>query len=152
MNKEYHLTESGLAELQTELAELKGRRADIAERLKTAKSEGDLTENADYSAALEEQEYVEGRIAEIERVIKNAVIINAPKSNGAVALGNTVELKCDGKKVSYTVVGSLESNPVEGKISEESPIGKALLGSKVGDLVEITIPSGKRKCQVTSIS
>lgn len=151
MSKEYHLTESGIAELQTELAELKGRRADIAQRLKSAKAEGDLSENADYTVALEEQEYVEGRIAEIEKVMKNAVIIDTPKSNGAVRLGNTVELECDGVTVSYTVVGSLESNPGAGKISEESPIGKALLGSKVSQEVEITIPSGVRRCKITKI-
>ncbi|MEX0748456.1 MAG: transcription elongation factor GreA [Candidatus Saccharimonadales bacterium] len=152
MSKEYHLTEGGAAELATELAGLKARRGDVAEKLKSAKSEGDLSENADYTSALEEQEYVEGRINEIETVLHNATIINTPKGNKAVALGNRVELKYNGSTVSYQVVGSLESDPGAGKISEESPIGKALLGAKVGDETEINTPSGLRVCTVTKIS
>ncbi len=152
MSREYHLTESGLSELKAELEELKCRRRDIADKLKAAKAEGDLSENADYTSALEEQEFVEGRINEIETIIINATIISAPKGSKAVELGNQVELSCDGQEVSYMVVGSLESDPGAGKISEESPIGKALLGAKVGDEVEIAIPSGTRTCKVTKIA
>ena len=119
MTKQHQLTESGLEEIRQELEELKQRRGDVAERLKTAKEEGDLSENADYDAALEEQEYVEGRINEIEDIILNASIINAPQKKDVVELGNTVELKDDGETYTYTVVGSLESDPVAGKISEE---------------------------------
>ncbi len=152
MSKEYHLTEAGVSELKSELEELKLRRKDIAAKLKAAKAEGDLSENADYTSALEEQEYVEGRINEIEMILLNVTIIAAPKDSKSVELGNQVELSCEGKNVSYMVVGSLESDPGAGKISEESPIGKALLGAKVGDEVEITIPSGVRSCKITKIS
>ncbi|PSO44207.1 transcription elongation factor GreA [Candidatus Saccharibacteria bacterium SW_7_54_9] len=152
MAKQHQLTESGLEEIRQELEELKQRRGDVAERLKTAKEEGDLSENADYDAALEEQEYVEGRINEIEDIILNASIINAPQKKDVVELGNTVELKDDGETYTYTVVGSLESDPVAGKISEESPIGRALIGAKTGDTVTIQTPGGERECEVTQIS
>jgi transcription elongation factor GreA len=152
MTKQHQLTESGLEEIRQELEELKQRRGDVAERLKTAKEEGDLSENADYDAALEEQEYVEGRINEIEDIILNASIINAPQKKDVVELGNTVELKDDGETYTYTVVGSLESDPVAGKISEESPIGQALIGAKTGDTVTIQTPGGERECEVTNIS
>lgn len=151
MNKDYHLTEGGLGELKAELEDLKSRRSQIAEKLKTAKSEGDLSENADYTSALEEQEYVEGRISEIEDILLNATVIDHPTSNGKVVLGSEVELNCDGQTVSYAVVGSLESDPGAGKISEESPIGKALLGKKVGESVDIKTPAGERSCKVTKI-
>lgn len=152
MAKQHQLTESGLEELRQELDELKQRRVDVADRLRAAKQEGDLSENADYTAALEEQEYVEGRINEIEDIILNASVISTPKTKDAVELGNTVELKDDGQTYTYTVVGSLESDPVAGKISEESPIGQALLGAKTGDKVEINTPGGHRTCEVTKIS
>lgn len=150
--QQHQLTESGVQELKQELADLKERRAGIAERLKLAKAEGDLSENADYTAALEEQEYVEGRINEIEKVLLNATVISEPINKDIVELGNTVELKDDGHAYTYTVVGSLESDPGAGKISQESPIGEALLGAKVGDKVEITTPNGNRECEVIKIS
>lgn len=152
MSKQYHLTESGVEELKSELSDLKERRVTIAERLKAAKSEGDLSENADYTSALEDQEYVEGRINEIEEILLNTTVITAPKSKDTVGLGNTVELKDNGNTFTYTVVGSLESDPGAGKISEESPMGKALLGAKEGDTVELTTPNGGRNCEVTKIS
>lgn len=152
MAKQYQLTESGVEELKQELAELKERREDVAERLKAAKAEGDLSENADYTAALEDQEYIEGRISKIEDVLLNASVISTPKSKDTVEFGNTVELKDDGKTFTYTVVGSLESDPGAGKISHESPLGKALLGAKVDDTVEITTPNGQRECKITKIT
>ncbi len=152
MGKEHHLTSAGLEKLQDELTKLKARRSVVAAKIKEAKAEGDLSENADYTSAREEQDYVLSRIAEIESILQNATVIADPKGNKTVDLGNKVELECDGKSVSYTVVGSLESDPTAGKISEESPIGQALLGSKVGDAVDIVIPGGKRTCKVTKIS
>lgn len=151
MSKQHHLTEDGITQLHTELDELKQRRVSIAERLKAAKAEGDLSENADYTATLEEQEYVEGRINEIEEILRHAEVISSPQNRGVVELGNTVELEADGQTFAYTVVGSLESDPGAGKISEESPIGQALLGAKVGDTVEINTPSGTRECVVQDI-
>ena len=151
-NNPHQLTESGVAELESELEKLKKRRTEVAERLKAAKELGDLSENADYTAALEEQEYVESRINEISDVLQNVEIIKSPGDKDKVELGNTVTLESEGKDISYTVVGSLESDPTAGKISQESPIGKALLGAKKGDRVEITTPGGNRECKVKEIS
>ncbi len=151
-NNPHQLTESGVAELESELEKLKKRRTEVAERLKAAKELGDLSENADYTAALEEQEYVESRINEISDILQNVEIIKSPGDKDKVELGNTVTLETEGKDISYTVVGSLESDPTAGKISQESPIGKALLGAKKGDTVEITTPGGNRECKVKEIS
>ena len=151
-NSPHQLTESGVAELEAELEKLKQRRGEVAERLKAAKELGDLSENADYTVALEEQEYVESRINEISDVLQNVEIIKSPGDKDKVELGNTVTLESEGKDISYTVVGSLESDPTAGKISQESPIGKALLGAKKGDRVEITTPGGNRECKVKEIS
>lgn len=151
-NNPHQLTESGVAELESELEKLKKRRTEVAERLKAAKELGDLSENADYTAALEEQEYVESRINEISDILQNVEIIKSPGDKDKVELGNTVTLETEGKDISYTVVGSLESDPTAGKISQESPIGKALLGAKKGDRVEITTPGGNRECKVKEIS
>lgn len=152
MAKEYQLTESGITELRTELEELKSRRNDIAERLRAAKAEGDLSENADYTAALEEQEYVEGRISEIEEILHNASVIESSNDSNVVELGNTVELQNEGNPLSYTVVDSLESDPGEGKISQDSPIGQALLGAQKGETITISTPKGDHDYTITGIS
>lgn len=141
MKKIYQITEAGKRELESELDTLKGRRGEIAERIAEARDYGDLSENAEYDTAREDQALVESRIAEIEDILANAEIIQAGTGN-MVALGCTVELKSDGKAVTYTVVGPVEADPLEGKISNESPIGKALMGKKVGDSVTITTPKG----------
>jgi len=151
VRKEYQLTLDGKKELETELEELKGRRGEIAEKIATARDFGDLSENAEYSAAKEEQSQVESRIAEIEGILQNASIIQA-KNTTEVEVGNTVELKTDGKKVTYIIVGSVEADPLEGKISDESPIGQALLGKKVGDKVTIETPRGKMDYKLEKIS
>jgi transcription elongation factor GreA len=141
MKKLYHLTNEGKAELEAELAELKGRRGEIAEKIANARDYGDLSENAEYDAAREEQAQVEGRISELEDILKNADIIKPGKSDGTVKVGSTVELH-NGKKVTYKIVGPVEADPLEGKISNESPIGIALLGKKKGDKVSIETPKG----------
>jgi transcription elongation factor GreA len=141
MKKIYHLTDEGKAELEAELAELKGRRGEIAEKIANARDYGDLSENAEYDAAREEQGQVEGRIAELEEILKNADIIKAGKSDGTVKVGNTVTLH-NGKTVTYQIVGPVEADPLAGKISNESPIGIALLGKKKGDKITITTPKG----------
>lgn len=151
MRKDYQLTLDGKQELQTELEELRGRRVDIAEKIATARDFGDLSENAEYSSAKEEQSQVESRIAEIESILQNARLIN-PKDASDVEVGNTVDLKTEGKSVTYTIVGSVEADPLEGKISDESPIGQALLGKKVGDKVTITTPKGETEYEVVKIS
>lgn len=142
MKKAYQLTPAGKQELENELEELKSRRGEIAQKIADARDFGDLSENAEWDAARDEQAQVETRIAEIEDILLNAVIIK-PKSSGTVAVGNTVVLKDDKKVVEYTIVGSVEADPLEGKISDESPIGQALLGKKVGDKVTIKTPGGE---------
>lgn len=150
MKKQYHITKEGIVELEKELTELKGRRGPIAERIADARSLGDLSENADYDAAREEQGQVESRIAEIEDILLNAQIIG-PKKSSKVVVGSKIELKTNGKKVAYMLVGPVEADPLNGKISDESPIGKALLGKKAGESVEIDTPKGKSKYTVEKV-
>lgn len=151
MKKEYQITQSGKDELAAELAELKSRRGAIADKIAEARDYGDLSENAEYDTAREEQGIVETRIAEIEEILTNAKIIESQKGANVVALGTTVELTLDAKTVTYTVVGPVEANPLEGKISNESPIGEALLGKHVGDVVTITTPKGELSYHVATI-
>lgn len=141
MKKQYQITLEGKKELEAELAELKSRRGEVADKISEARDFGDLSENAEYDAAREEQGLLETRIAEIEEIVNNADIIKA-SSKSAVGLGSKVELKIGAKKVTYTVVGPVEANPLEGKISNESPIGMALYGKKEGDKVTIETPKG----------
>ncbi len=150
MKKLFQITIDGKKELEAELDELKGRRGAIAEKIADARDYGDLSENAEYDAAREEQGLVESRIAEIEDVLLNAEIIKA-SSGSAVGLGSKVELKIGNKTVNYHVVGPVEANPLEGKISNESPIGVALLGKKVGDSATITTPKGDITYEVVSV-
>lgn len=141
MNKQFYLTKEGVVELETELSELVSQRGPIAERIKTAREFGDLSENAEYSSARQEQERVESRIAEIENILQNVEIIKKPKGDSKVQLGSTVKLSGGGKTKQFQVVGTVEADPLSGKISDESPIGKALLGKKEGDSVEIKTPA-----------
>ena len=142
MRKTYQITEKGKTDLENELAELKGRRGDIADKIAAARDFGDLSENAEYDAAREEQGLVETRIAEIEDILQNAELIQVSGSSHVV-LGNTVTLQSAEKTVSYTVVGPVEADPLEGKISNESPIGQVLIGKVVGDEVVISTPKGE---------
>jgi transcription elongation factor GreA len=151
MHKQFKLTNEGIAELEQELTQLMSSRSDIAERIKSAREFGDLSENAEYSAARQEQERAEARIAEIEHILKNAEVIAQPKKKDTVELGNTVVLKHKSGNREFTIVGSVEADPLEGKISDESPIGKALLGKKLGDEVEITTPAATTKYTISSI-
>jgi len=151
MKKAYQITAAGKLDLEKELEELKASRGDIAQRIADARSQGDLSENSEYDEALNQQGQLEGRIAEIEEILQNASIIKT-KATDKVTVGCTVELQTGAKKVEYTIVGSVEADPLEGKISDESPIGKALLGKKVGDSVEIKTPSGAASYKITKIS
>lgn len=150
MKKLFQITDSGKKELEVELAALKGRRGDIADKIAEARDYGDLSENAEYDAAREEQGLVESRIAEIEDILLNAEIIPISRSS-AVKLGSKVELKTGRKTVSYHVVGPVEADPMAGKISNESPIGLALMGKKVGDKAIITTPKGQITYEVTKL-
>ena len=151
MKKVYQITEKGEGDLEVELADLKSRRGEIAEKIAVARDFGDLRENAEYDAARKEQGLVETRIAEIEEILQNAEIIQS-SDGSAVVLGSTVELQSSDKAVAYTVVGPVEADPLAGKISNESPIGKELMGKKVGDEVKIKTPKAEMIYIVKSIS
>lgn len=148
MKKLFRLTQSGLDELKGELQGLLAQRVSIAERIKQARELGDLSENAEYQTAREEQDRLETRISELDHVIQNAQVIKKPRSDGQVRLGSKVTLKDGGKPKQFQVVGTMEADPLSGKLSDESPIGKALLGKKVGDKVQINSTTYK----VTDIS
>ena len=141
MKKTVNLTKQGKLDLEAELKELVARRPAIAERLQTARAFGDLSENQEYSDARAEQKTVENRIAEIEDILKNAKLIRNA-SHDKVSMGATVTVTLSGKKFTYSIVGPVEANPLEGKISDKSPIGQALLGKKVGDTYEL--PNGNK--------
>ena len=145
MNTPIYLTIKGKAAIEAELEELKGtRRQEISLRLKSAIEMGDLSENADYKAAKEDQGFLEGRIQELEKTLSVAIIVDEPDGNNKrVQIGNVVTFKeGDDPEETYELVGAKEANARENKISYESPIGAALLGHKVGEIVEVTLPKG----------
>ena len=150
MKKHYQITIEGKKELELELVDLKSRRGAIADKISDARDFGDLSENAEYDAAREEQGLLETRIAEIEDILNNAEIIKATKKS-AVGLGSRVELKTGAKKVEYVIVGPVEADPLQGRVSNESPIGMALYGKKVDDKVTITTPKGDISYTIVSI-
>lgn len=133
--KEIHLTAEGKKDLEKELSDLIAKRPEIAEKIATARAFGDLSENEEYSSARNEQKLTENRILEIQDILKNAKVIKAGKKS-TVTLGVEVKLDLGGRKVEYTVVGATEANPLSGKISNESPIGKVIMGHKVGESLD----------------
>ncbi len=152
MKKLFHLTQSGVEELKAEHKELVAQRAPVAERIKSAREFGDLAENAEYMAARQEQEQVEGRIAEIERILQNVEIIKKPRGDAKVQLGSSVTLKHNNKTLNFAVVGTVEADPLNHKISDDSPVGRALLGKKEGDKVEIKTPTDLAEYTIVDIS
>ncbi|MFA5966914.1 MAG: transcription elongation factor GreA [Patescibacteria group bacterium] len=152
-HQELYVSRAGLEELKVELEKLLGERKDITERIKEARELGDLSENAEYTEAKNKQSFVEGRIAEIETILKVAKVIDENnKANGRVSLGSHVKVKVAGDLREYNITGSNEASPILGKISNESPIGQALMGHKKGDVVEIATPDGVKKCEIIEIS
>lgn len=153
--KETILTESGLRKLEEELEHLKStKRKEIAERIKAAKEFGDLAENAEYDDAKNEQAFVEGRILQIDQMLRNArVIDNSTVPSDAVTVGSTVRLKdvAAGEELSYTIVGSAEADPLRDRISNESPVGQALIGHKKGQTVTVKVPAGTLKYTILEI-
>lgn len=156
INDEILLTKDGLEKLEKELGFLKSvKRKDIAARIKEAISYGDITDNSEYEDAKNEQAFVEGRIITLEKMLRHArVLEKTDNDNNYVALGSTVILKdLEAKKdYTYTIVGTAEADPVENKISNESPVGKAILGLSVGDEVEVKVPAGSLKYKIMKIS
>ena len=144
-SKKIILTHEGLENLEQELQELKVvRRKDVAAKIKEARGQGDLSENAEYDAAKEEQGEIEARIITIENMLRNAEVIDSGNVTDTVSIGNTIKLFDNEfqEEIEYTLVGSAEADPFNGKISNESPIGSTIIGHKVGDTVEVDTPDG----------
>jgi len=154
-DKQIFLTPEGRAKLEAELEELRtNRRAEVAEAIHSAKEEGDIMENSAYDEAKNEQAFVEGRIMTIEQMLKNAVMIDKRRTNGdVVSVGSFVTVIERGNRDddTYQIVGSAEADPLRGRISNESPVGRALLGKRVGDDVQVRIPDGVRHLKITEI-
>ncbi len=146
------MTHEGLLALEEELHNLKVvRRKEVAGKIKEAREQGDLSENAEYDAAKEEQAGIEARIEEIERILKNAEVFDEDESTaGTINIGWTVTIKDleDGEELEYKIVGSTESNSLMGKISNESPVGKALIGHKAGDVIDVETQAGMFKYEI----
>ena len=150
IQKAYQITAEGKADLEKELEQLKSRRGEVAEKISNARDFGDLSENAEYDAAREDQGLLETRIADIEDILINADIIKS-NGNGVIGLGSAVEIKTGTKVMKYIIVGPVEANPLEGRVSNESPIGMALYGKKLGDKVTISTPKGDTTYEVVSV-
>lgn len=150
-NQKVVMTREGLSELKKELEELlKTKRPEAVSRLSLARGQGDLTENSEYAAAKQDLAFIDGRIAELEKVISEAQVI-ASHSRSKVDVGCKVTLHVNGKKDSYLIVGEWEADPSEKKISHSSPLGRALIGKKVGEKVEVEAPAGKILYKILSI-
>ena len=145
------ITQPGLTQLRQELDQLiTTRRPGLVERLSLARSMGDLSENSEYQSAKEDLTFVDGRIAELEELIKNAQVVT-PKNSQTVDFGHTVTVKVDSTQAVFSIVGEWEANPKDKKISHSSPLGQALMGKKVGDKVEVSAPAGKLVYTIVSI-
>lgn len=146
------ITEDGYKKLVEEYRSLKDvKRQEIASRIELAKSFGDLSENAEYTDARNEQAFNEGRILELETILKTATVIKQTSGGSTVTMGSKIRIKMDGKEQEFSIVGSQEADPVAGKISYESPMGKSFIGKKVGDKFEIEVPKGKIKIEIVAI-
>ena len=156
LDKEVYLTKEGLEKIENEVDELKSvKRREVAERIKHALAFGDISENSEYDEAKNEQAAMEERIGKLENTLRNAVIISEEDiSLETVSVGNKVTLKDMefDEEVEYSIVGSAEADPYEGRISNESPVGSALIGSEVGEIIEVKVPDGIMKYEVLSIS
>jgi transcription elongation factor GreA len=153
MMSDVHITPEGLVSVQHELDQLVTvRRPAIVAKIKAAREFGDLSENFEYHAAKNEQGFLEARIKELEQIVKNHVLIQAAKSSGVVSMGSTVRFQEDGEgDESYRIVGPAEADPKAGTVSYESALGKAMLGHRVGDEVEVKIPNGSYRVRITAI-
>lgn len=146
-------TAQGLNKLKEELEYLQTtKRKEVADRIKVAKEYGDLSENAEYQEAKEEQAFVEGRVIELEHMVKTAVVAEEGGSNDSVRVGSQVTVDKDGQEFNFTIVGSTEADPINGKISLESPLGQAMLNHKIGEEFEVDLPSGKVVYKITNIA
>ena len=152
MSDIHYLTKDGLQKFEEELADLLRRQRLVSQRIKEAIEMGDLSENAEYSDAKDEQAFIGGRLVEVKNVIKNAQLIDGKKnSNGEIRIGSSVSVKSEQLNKTFTIVGAEEANPAEGKISHESPLGSAFIGHKKGDAVEVETPAGKMNYKITKV-
>lgn len=152
MSEPFYITAEGLEKLKQELRELKTvKRKEVAKRIEKAKELGDLSENAEYADAKDEMAFVEGRIIELGNNIARAVIIEESKNKDKVTIGSRVTVICNGTEKTYTIVGSNEADPLKGFISNETPLGAALLHKEKGDEFEVKTPKGVMKCKVLKI-
>jgi len=152
MAQQTYLSQEGIETIKKELQELKTKkRQEIAVCLQEAKDLGDLSENAEYFEAKEAQSFNENRIIELEELLKNAVVIETSSEEDIVRVGSTIEVKSNNNAEIFNIVGSAEAKPQEGKISNESPLGRAFLGRKIGDKIEVKSPSGITKYKIIKI-
>lgn len=152
--EKHYMTLEGKAKLEKELEVLKTeRRKEVVERIKVARSFGDLSENSEYDSAKEEQAFVEGRIQQIETMIRNSEIIEEDSDSSVVSLGKTVTFKelPDGDEEEYTIVGRAEADPIDGKISNDSPMARSLFGKGIGDRVTVATPGGDMEVEITQV-
>lgn len=150
MKKAFHITEQGKKDLEKELKDLVDSRGAVADEIATARENGDLSENAEYTAAREKQSRVESRISEIEEILDGAQII-ASDGDDKVSLGDKVTVSLNGKEMEFNLVGAIEADPLNGKISHESPLGSALIGKKVGDTATVKTPKGEKTYEIVKI-
>lgn len=142
--KKVYISKDKLEQFKKELQELKTvKRREVVERIEKAKEMGDLSENAEYAIAKDEQAFIEGRILELGDLFNNAIIIDEIKKTDAVSVGSKIKVKIDGGEKEFEIVGITEADPIHGKISNESPLGRAMLGRRRGDEVEVLTPRGK---------
>lgn len=150
--KSVYVTSAGLSDAKKELEFLKKvRRSEVSDRIQRAREFGDLSENSEYDAALDEQAMVENRIAELEDILKSVKIISIAPKVGFVVIGSTVKVEMEDGVDEFTIVGKVEADPSKKRISNESPLGAALLGAKIGEMVEVTTPIVKYHCKVLEI-
>ncbi len=148
-----YITKAGLEKLKEELEYLKKTKMlEVVERIARAKELGDLSENAEYQDAKDEQGFIAGRVAELEHLINKSQVIEQNGRRDYVEVGSTIQVICDGKEFTYTIVGSNEADPSQGLISNESPIGRSFLGKKKGEKITVQVPRGEMQCEILDIS
>ena len=153
LDKPQYVSAEGLTKLQAELDDLRTvKRAEVAQRIHAAMEFGDYSENSELEQAKNDQAFLEGRIMTLEQMIKNAQLIDEKAKHDIVEIGSHVTLEADGRTEKYVIVGSAEANPPDGKISNESPVGKALMGHRSGESVKMSVPAGTIEMKITAIS
>ena len=153
LDKPQYVSADGLRKLQAELAELRTtKRAEVAQRIHAAMEFGDFTENSELEQAKNDQAFLEGRIMTLEQMIKNAQLIDPKARHDLVEVGSKVTVEADGQKENYVIVGSAEAAPQDGKISNESPVGRALLGHRPGETVKMSVPAGTIEMKILAVS